>query len=461
MAEMIEAGVWSPAKPEDPIPLMEARYIGALLAFPALVLDVPHLSGAHFSVKEFGAAFEAIRTRVDLGQTVTPFGIVRDLGGVIQPAYALRLVADASAVDGGACAEDIFRVGSMRRITSAASCGDLGEVARLTTELQWAERPTAKGMTDHAAAVVADLRDAADGKRKAISAPSGVLDLDQMTGGLCAGDLVIVAGRPAMGKSTMAGRVALAAASAGHPVRFYSLEMSVGQVLQRMASDVLWDHGERIPYNTARSGKVTHPTVARIKDAFAEITSLPIEIIEGSKTVAGIKADCGGWFERKARETGKSGVLIVDYLGLVQPEDRYKGNRVQEVSQVSAAGKAMAQDLGVCSVFLSQLSRAVESRDDKRPHLADLRDSGSIEQDADSVVFCYRDAYYLARDLEAEPDPAKKVEMFNRLEAVKNEMELIVAKNRHGATGTVRAFCEIEYGAVRDLVRPGEADRWA
>ena len=142
-------------------------------------------------------------------------------------------------------------------------------------------------------------------------------------------------------------------------------------------------------------------------------------------------------------------MVIVDHMHIVKPSNRYSGARVNEVGEISAALKALAKELDVPVIALAQLSRALESRDDKRPTMADLRDSGTIEQDADAIIFVYREAYYLERSTGANAE--QEAVRIDRLIDVKDQLEAIIAKQRNGPTGTVKLFCDIACNAVRDL----------
>jgi replicative DNA helicase len=150
--------------------------------------------------------------------------------------------------------------------------------------------------------------------------------------------------------------------------------------------------------------------------------------------------------ERKGRRLG---LLIVDHMHIVRPSNRYSGKRVNEVGEISAALKGLAKELDVPVLALAQLSRQGENRDDKRPAMADIRDSGTIEQDADAIVFLYREAYYLERETPSTAD--REQAQIRRLKDVKDQLEAIVAKQRNGPTGTVNLFCDIACNAVRDL----------
>lgn len=265
--------------------------------------------------------------------------------------------------------------------------------------------------------------------------PTGLVDLDKCLGGLNRSDLLILAGRPAMGKTSLATSMLVNAARQGAKVAFFSLEMSGGQLAQRIISAHAGVDGGR-----ARKGEVDASEFERLTLAANELRELGVYIDDtAAVTVQAIR-------NRSRRMKRKKGldVIAVDYIGLATPTTGV-GSRVHEIEGITKGLKALAKELDVPVIALSQLSRAVETREDKRPQLSDLRDSGSIEQDADCVMFVYREQYYLER---AEPArrPEENDQKFNdrysawlnRLQEVTGVAEAIIAKNRHGPSGSVR-----------------------
>ena len=249
---------------------------------------------------------------------------------------------------------------------------------------------------------------------------TGFTALDDRTGGLSDTDLIIIAARPSMGKS------ALVLAMADHvtrlqkkPVALFSLEMSSGQVATRLMSSLTG-----IDSNALRCGRMNVSEWAKLADASVKLYEAPLRVDDSLDSgIQGIRSRC----RRMMAECGLS-LVVVDYLQLMAPEGKAE-NRNQEVAKISRELKAMARELRVPVIALSQLSRSVESRADKRPLLSDLRDSGAIEQDADMIMFLYNDAYYNSGSVYGfEPDGRPAAQ----------EVEIIVAKNRNGWTGTVR-----------------------
>ena len=256
------------------------------------------------------------------------------------------------------------------------------------------------------------LEELYNSKQAITGIPTGFNDLDKKTAGLHGSELVLVAARPAMGKSAFALNIGTYAATrAKVPVAIFNLEMSKDQLANRiLCSEALVDS------NHVRTGELSDDELAKLAEASGELSQAPIYICDTPGiSVMEIRARC-----RKLKMEKNIGLIIIDYLQLIQGSAKNANNRVQEIAEISRSLKILAKELNVPVIALSQLSRAVESRDDHRPMLSDLRESGSIEQDADIVMFLYRDDYY-------NPEDSKK----------KNIAEVIIAKQRAGETGTV------------------------
>jgi replicative DNA helicase len=280
----------------------------------------------------------------------------------------------------------------------------------------------------------------------------GLRDLDERTGGLRPSQLVIAAGRPGMGKSALATTVARLMAEAGHPVLFITLEMGAGEIASRAIADACFSARDRNPmaYTDFETGKISSYQGERAIEAGRLLKTLPIKFVQqGGLSMGQIAAKARKHKVELERKGQKLDAVIIDHIGLVKASNRYAGNRVHEITEISGALKVLAKDLDVAVIALAQLNRAVENRDDKRPHLSDLRDSGSIEQDADTVVFVYREAYYLDR---ANAKPQEDAGHLDHRIDVENRLEVIIAKQRNGPTGTVNLFCNIACNAVRNAV---------
>jgi replicative DNA helicase len=243
---------------------------------------------------------------------------------------------------------------------------------------------------------------------------TGYRDLDNMTAGLQRSDLIILAARPAMGKTTLVTNLAYNVATvAKQPVLFFSLEMSKEQLVDRMLADASGVDAWNI-----RTGNLSDEDFSKLSEAMGEMAEAPIFIDDTpGMTVLEMRTKA-----RRAQHEHPLGLIIIDYLQLMQASGRSDGNRVQEVSEISRGLKLIARELNVPVIALSQLSRSVESRNPQIPQLADLRESGSIEQDADIVMFIYREAYY-------NPETERE-----------NITDLIIAKHRNGPTGKVELY---------------------
>lgn len=255
---------------------------------------------------------------------------------------------------------------------------------------------------------------------------TGLIDLDIQLGGLHNSDLVILAGRPSMGKTAIGLCIAYNAAKTGCPVAFFSLEMSADQLGNRLLSQVA-----RIPSNKIRCGSYSEHDFERLVRA-AQDFDQPLYIDDSpGLTIQSLRTR----IRRMCRQHGIK-LAVIDYLQLLSA-GRNTESRLQELSEITRTLKAMAKELGIPILALSQLSRAVEQRDDKRPQLADLRESGTIEQDSDVVMFVYRASYYLARK---KPDDGsgKIQEWQEQMAESMNQAEILIAKQRHGPIGTVR-----------------------
>jgi replicative DNA helicase len=265
---------------------------------------------------------------------------------------------------------------------------------------------------------------------------TGFIDLDAKMGGLQASDLIVLAGRPSMGKTALATNMAFNAARAHHRsqgkdgaiVGFFSLEMSAEQLSTR----ILVEHAS-IPSEKIRRGNLTEAEFARLADVQHDLAAIPLHIDEtGGLSIGQLSARA----RRLKRQQGL-GLIVVDYLQLMTGSAKRADGRVQEVTEITTGLKALAKELNVPVLALSQLSRAVEAREDKLPQLADLRESGSIEQDADVVLFVYREEYYHERLKPAEDSPAYQ-QWLAKMQTVAGRAEAIIGKQRHGPIGTIQ-----------------------
>jgi replicative DNA helicase len=293
---------------------------------------------------------------------------------------------------------------------------------------------------------------------------TGMRDIDARTGGLHPSDLLILAGRPGMGKTALATKIAFCAAKAllaearavdanavpKSCIAMFSLEMSAEQLATRLLSEEARISGDRI-----RRGDIGQKDFDRFVQVSREISGVPIQIDDTPAiTMSALRTRC-----RRLKRTRGLALVVVDYLQLMRPAAGTRPeNRVLEISQITQGLKAIPKELAVPVLALSQLSRAVESREDKRPQLSDLRESGTIEQDADCVMFVYRDDYYLKQRepkqmaFDSEDKFQAQMEKWKRdMEHVHNKAEIIIAKQRHGPTGKIDLFFEAEFTRFADL----------
>jgi len=293
---------------------------------------------------------------------------------------------------------------------------------------------------------------------------TGLRDLDKKTGGLHPSDLLILAGRPGMGKTALATKIAFGAAESmlanarvddpnavpKNSVVIFSLEMSAEQLANRLLSEE-----SRVSSDRIRRGEIGERDFAKFVSVSKKLQHLPLFIDDTPAiTLSALRTRC-----RRLQRTKGLGLIVIDYLQLMRPSAGVKfESRVLEISMITQGLKALAKELKVPVMALSQLSRAVESREDKRPQLSDLRESGSIEQDADAVMFVYRDEYYLQQRapkqmaFDNEEKFQNALEKWQRgMELVHNKAELLLEKQRHGPTGKIDLFFEGEFTRFADL----------
>ena len=292
---------------------------------------------------------------------------------------------------------------------------------------------------------------------------TGLIDLDKILGGLHPSDLVILAARPSMGKSSLAMNIAFHAARNyawepqvdgskktvnGGVVAFFSLEMSAEQLAMRLLAEV-----SGVPSDRVRKGEIDASEFGQVREAAIEIQDAPLYIDDtGGIPMAQLAARA-----RRLKRTVGLDLLVVDYLQLITAGSGKSDNRVQEVSLITQSLKALAKELSVPVVALSQLSRQVENREDKKPQLSDLRESGSIEQDADVVMFIYREAYYKSRTEPREGTP-EHLTWQEEMDQIRHVAEVIIGKQRHGPIGNVKLHFNENITKFGNLAREGRFD---
>ena len=465
----------------------EAALLGALMIDNRLVEDVQlKLKSHHFFEPLHGRIYDGILKLTDSNRVANPVTLkplfeadegMKEVGG---PSYLAQLTGSGAAVIGARdFAAQIYDLALLRALVgvgrelvegaldTSEDVAPLAQIERAESELyKVAEEGGAEGKAKTFAEATKEALRVAEAALNSGGGLSGITtglsDLNGRMGGLHRSDLIILAGRPGMGKTSLATNMAFSAAtrflqdqsdgieadrSAGAGVAFFSLEMSADQLATRILAEQSEVTGEQI-----RSGKIQAHEFKKLARAAAELTSLPLYIDDTpALTIAALRARA----RRLKRQKG-IGMIVVDYLQLLQGSGRGSAadNRVQEISEISRGLKQLAKELHVPVLALSQLSRAVEQREDKRPQLSDLRESGSIEQDADIVLFVYRDDYYLAAKQPADdhPDFASWQEEMGR---AYGKAEILVAKQRHGSTGKVRVKFDSRITKFSDLVDEG------
>ena len=455
----------------------EAALLGALMIDNRLVEDVQlKLQAHHFFEPLHGRIYESILRMTDANRIANPVTLkplfdadeaMKEVGG---PAYLAQLTGSGAAVIGARdFAQQIYDLALLRALVgvgrelvegaldTSEEVAPLAQIERAETELyKVAEEGGAEGKAKSFGEATKEALQMAERALNSGGHLSGITTgletLNAKIGGLHKSDLIIVAGRPGMGKSALGTNIAFAAAqrllrdaedgldpakSAGAGVALFSLEMSADQLATRVLAEQSGISSENL-----RMGKISQQDFRQLARAAAELQTLPFYIDDTpGLTIAALRTRA----RRLKRQKG-IGLIVVDYLQLLQGTGRNSNdNRVQEISEISRGLKTLAKELGVPVLALSQLSRAVEQREDKRPQLSDLRESGSIEQDADIVLFVYREEYYVASREPKRPvegDDAKIFESYEQwqrdMERVYQLSELIVAKQRHGATGKVK-----------------------
>ena len=460
----------------------EQALLGAiLLNNDALDRVTDFLDARHFYEPLHGRIYDAMRNLIESGKLASPVilrsffsdePIMKDIGGLD---YLSHLTTAATTIiNAGQYGRVIYELALRRmlieaseNIRSRAQDAPVDITPMEQVELAEAELYAItereryaqgfQGFDTVRADAIEMARNARSRDSRLSGLPTGIRDLDQKLGGLQKSDLIVLAGRPSMGKSAMAANIAFHVANSvlrskgqearsGGAVGFFSLEMSAEQVATRILSE-----RAGIPSDAIRRGRTSDEEFNRLAHASQELQSLPLYIDHtGAIPVATLAARA----RRLKRECPDLALIVVDYLQLATaPTRRSNDGRVQEIAEITQGLKALAKQLDIPVLALSQLSRQVESREDKRPQLSDLRESGSIEQDADVVMFIYREEYYLeqAQPSEGTPQHAKWRENMERAHGL---AELIISKQRHGSTGVVRLQFQADVTRFSDHAAP-------
>jgi replicative DNA helicase len=280
----------------------------------------------------------------------------------------------------------------------------------------------------------------------------GLTELDAITAGMRPKEMIVVGARPGMGKTAFATAISLRVARQKRAVAFFSMEMDAASIIRRALTSLAYQHGHNIAYEALRKGGLTIAQKDALASASTDFNSLPFWIHEGRDHKPSALVAEARRMQTIAEKMGTPlGLIVVDHIQKVVPERDARGNKVAEVTEVSDALQKMAGALNCPVMALSQLNRGVEGREDKRPELRDLRESGAIEQDADLVMLLHREAYYLSKK---EPNKWKEQEKHNDwyrdFVRVRYQLDVMIAKQRNGAEGTVMVHFDAPTGAMKD-----------
>jgi replicative DNA helicase len=450
---------------------LEEMVLGGLLLNNSLMGAVPFLAASHFSEPVHRTIFQAIAERVAAGRPASAVMLARELppiddSAVTMPSYLAHLVAEATMFGEQLvpAAREVVRWAARRRLAAAAAHladgvtvpGASPEDVAATAEMELIEisddlarlAEAAEGGPDD---FLAEIGERMESGRHVKGVESGLVAVDRKLGGFAPGEFIVVAGRPGMGKTMLGLSLARRAANVGAGVGFVSLEMTRSAVWHRLLADEALS-SEPIAYKAIARGRLGAGQYDAVRRANERLKALPLLIRDTGNRLSDMPAHvraCRKWLNRMGKPLD---ILIVDYLGLLAASDRYAGQKVNEVGEISATLKALAKREGLCIVALHQLNRANEARGEYRPRLSDLRDSGNLEQDADVVMFVYRESYYIERPgyrTFADEDAKVTAESDAR-----HRLELIVAKQRQGEIGTCRLWCDVATNSVRDEAFP-------
>ena len=469
----------------------EAALLGAIMIDNRIAEDVQlKLRADHFYEAVHGRVYDAILRLLDRNMVANPVTLkpmfeadeaMKTLGG---PAYLAQLTGSGAGLIGARdFANQIYDLALLRELvavgrtmtdraldTSEAETPkeqiEAAEVALYKVAEEGGEAGSVKTFVHATRLAVSQAERALNSGGHISGATTGIDSLNAKIGGLHDSDLMILAGRPGMGKTSLATNIAFNTAqrwirdqedgippekSVGARVAFFSLEMSADQLATRVLAEQSGIVAEQI-----RTGRISNSEFKAFARAAGELETLPLFIDDTpGLTIAALRTRA-----RRLKRRHDIGLVIVDYLQLLQGSGRSSNdNRVQEISEISRGLKQLAKELSVPVLALSQLSRAVEQRENKRPQLADLRESGSIEQDADIVMFVYREEYYISNEKPQEPDENDSLaikeafrEWKEKMEKAHGIAELIIAKQRHGATGDVRLRFEAQITRFSDYI---------
>lgn len=458
----------------------EQMLLGAILVNNDVALRVQgFLRPHHFYDPAHERIYAAVIERIEQGKTADPVWLapyfeqdeaLQKAGG---GAYLVRIAASAATIINAAdYARAIVDLWTLREIIATSQ-----EMAQAAKEARPEDDPASllqtyserlfelegdaggqQGRLLHPEAMVAGAIEHIEAARAAVAeggvsgVTSGLVDLDEKTGGFQRGDLIILAGRPGMGKTLLAMNITRAAAEAGHGVLFVSQEMSAGQIMTRNMADMAFDGKHPVSYGKALQGRINSEDFDRLKAVRERASALPLFISDARALTAGQVRGLARRAEQAFRKRGLTlDMVVIDYLQLMRGPEAYErqGDKYNSMGAITHALKALAGDFDLPVIALCQLNRKVEGRDNKRPILSDLRDSGNIEEDADVVIGLYREHYYASQN-EPSADSAKYNEWLQARESSKWLLENLLLKGRNFETGFVKSYINLICGSIRD-----------
>lgn len=471
-------------RPDDPTNVeAEQHFLGAALLNNDVLGDVAgFLEARHFSEPIHAELYRIMGEMLQAGRQVSPVTLhdflpttLKEIDGKPLGHYVAKLVAEttgplaahgfARAIHDDAVRRDLIEIGdSMAGWARKARPGESPSLqiadaeARLFNLSAEAARGERGADDDTLDSLMADIEERAARGGGTAGARCGIHSIDKRFGGFLPGQLILIGGRPGMGKSAFGISMARMAARAGTGVGLDSIEMTRPEVRVRLLADETEEQGYPVPYERITSAEFRDGELSAVRRAADGIRDMPLHIITAGNRLADIPGHIRAARKALAKRGANLGFYVIDYLGLLRGGDRYAGDRVNELGEISRTLKEVARREEVPIIALHQLNRGVESqtRDDKRPGLADLRGSGDLEQDADVVCFVYREHYYLSQpgaripkadDGDTRTDQERRVALAADCQ---NKMDLIIAKRRQGRTGVIHLWTNMATNAVRD-----------
>ena len=454
---------------------IEQCVIGALLANNSVWGRVGgFLESRHFSEPLHQRIYEIASALLKEGKSVAPLSIRtflpdEDCGGVSPWEYVVRLYSAAApplvaedyarTVVDLHCRRELIKAGTAMLdqaydlpVGTKPSEIAVGAISAIQTITEGAQAKNTRRDAGASALTLLDqVRRIKSGEAGRSGVTTGIPEIDRDTGGYMPGTLWVVGARPGMGKTILSCSGALKAAKSGVGAILFSLEVPEDQVNARILSDMTYSGRQPIQFGRILRGEVDDNEEWRLDDAQRALTEIPLVFdVAPRLSVTEIALRVKSEKERMAKKGVRLGVVFIDYLKFVKASDRYRGQRVYEVGEISAGLKELAKSEDICVVLLAQLNRALENRDDKRPGLADLRESGDLEADADVVAFIHRESYYI----QASPEfKANQGDAISRFAEYENVAEIGIAKNRAGAVRSHEIWCDVSCSKLAPKLR--------